>query len=320
MVEFAVETQSLTKKYGDFLALDQVTFSVRSGEIFGLLGPNGAGKTTTIKILTTLVRPTSGKATVAGYDVVRKPREVKRRIGWVAAEVILDDDLTAMENLSLQASLQGMNNWRETALSLLDYFGIREQANLKVGKFSTGMRKKLEIVMALLNSPEVIFMDEPTIGLDVSTRQMLWKLIEDVNSEYGVTVLLTTHYMEEADALCHRIGIINRGKIVAIGSPEELKSKVGGMVLEVTAPQGIDLSGLKFPHETKGDRVLVNLPDDSGSVVEAIQSLDLKRVKGIRIIKPSLDSVFLKLTGNTLEEAESTDYRKFYAMIRRATR
>ncbi|MEM0362502.1 MAG: ATP-binding cassette domain-containing protein, partial [Sulfolobaceae archaeon] len=223
----AVIVENLTKKYSDIVALDHISFDVKHGEIFGLLGPNGAGKTTTIKILTGLTKPTSGKAIVAGFDVVKQTIEVKKRIGWVAAEIIVDDDLSAWENLELQAKLEGLKDWRDRALELLKYFGIYDVKDKKVGKFSTGMRKKLEISIALLHSPEIIFMDEPTVGLDVNVRKALWDLIRQINKDFQTTVLLTTHYMEEADALCERIAIINRGKIVAIGSPNDLKEKYG---------------------------------------------------------------------------------------------
>ncbi|TRM85615.1 ABC transporter ATP-binding protein, partial [Sulfolobus sp. A20-N-G8] len=185
------------------------------------------------KILTGLTKPTSGKAIVAGFDVVREPVEVKKRIGWIAAEVIVDDDLTAWENLELQAKLEGLKDWKDRASELLKYFGIYEFKDKQVGKFSTGMRKKLEISLALLNSPEVIFMDEPTIGLDVSTRKALWVIIRQINKDFQVSVLLTTHYMEEADSLCERIAIINKGKIIAIGSPNDLKEKYGSDIIEI---------------------------------------------------------------------------------------
>ena len=232
-MEYSIEVKHLVKKYRDVTALDDVSFNVKKGEIFSLLGPNGAGKTTTINILTTLTQQTSGSAKVGGIDVLKDPISVKAKIGWVSADIILDEDLTTMENLHLQARLQGTKDWKTKALGLLKTFGILESANKRIGKFSTGMRKKVEIAMALISDPEIIFMDEPTIGLDVATRQMLWDLIRDVNKNHGKTILLTTHYMEEADELTDRIAIINKGKIVAIGTPSELKNKVGGTILDL---------------------------------------------------------------------------------------
>lgn len=319
-----IKAIDLVKKYGNVTALAGISFSVSKGEIFGLLGPNGAGKTTTIKILTGLTPPTSGKAYVAGYDVVEQPNEVKRRIGWVSSEVILDDDLNAWENLELQARLQGVKNWRERAEELLKYFDLLQNANRPVGSYSTGMRKKLEIATALLHSPEVLFLDEPTIGLDVNARAMLWDLIRMINKEFGVTILLTTHYMEEADALCHRVAIINLGRIIALGTPAELKSSIGGEVVELELERPIDLSALKAVPEVLGItisdgkvRITVRKADEAIPLI--VKALDFTAVKSLRVEKPTLDTVFMKLTGKRIEESH-VDYRKFYALLRRAKR
>lgn len=323
----AVVSNGLRKTYGAVKAVDGVDFSFNKGEIFGLLGPNGAGKTTIIKMLTTLSRPTSGDATVGGYSITREPDKVKNVIGWVASEVIVDDDFTATENLHLQARLQGVKDWNQKARSLLDYFDLLNSADRKVVGFSTGMRKKLEIAMALLNSPVVIFMDEPTIGLDVATRSMLWKLIQDLNKQYGVSVLLTTHYMEEADSLCKRIAVMNQGKIVAIGEPEQLKTQYGGDVLELELASTKDTEVVETIRSLHGvtdvslsdNRLSVMLAAGSGqNLIEVLRSIDLANVKGIKLQRPSLDSVFLKLTGMRIEDAEQkVDFRKFYAQLRR---
>ena len=211
MTDNAIVTENLTKVYGKLTAVDHVTLNVASGTVFGLLGPNGAGKTTMIKLLTGLTDMTEGDAYVAGFNVRRDPMHVKQRIGWVASEVILDDDFSAWENLWLQSKLQSLPEWKDRAADLLDYFGLKDRRKERVKTFSTGMRKKLEIALALLHQPEVVFMDEPTIGLDANTRRMLWDLITGVNKEFGITVLLTTHYIEEADALCGQISIIDHG-------------------------------------------------------------------------------------------------------------
>ncbi len=322
--DVAVECKGLRKIYGTVKAVDGVDFSFDKGEIFGLLGPNGAGKTTIIKMLTTLAKPTEGEALVGGYSIKTQPSEVKKVIGWVASEVIVDDDFSAMENLHLQARLQGVKDWQQKASSLLEYFDLQEAANRKAGGFSTGMRKKLEIAMALLHSPVVIFMDEPTIGLDVQTRSMLWKLIRDLNKEYGVSVLLTTHYMEEADYLCKRIAIINQGKIVALGEPEELKTKYGGDVLEldlVDSKVNLDtVKSLKGVVDTNllGNKLVITLRPGEENVMEVMRTIDLANVKGMKLQRPSLDSVFLKLTGMRIEDAEQkVDFRRFYAQLRR---
>ncbi|HKO64190.1 MAG TPA: ATP-binding cassette domain-containing protein, partial [Candidatus Nitrosocosmicus sp.] len=202
--------------------------------MFGLLGPNGAGKTTVIKMLTGLSKPTQGRASVAGYNITTHSLKVKENIGWISSEVILDDSLTIMENIWIQAKLHSLSNtWKKKAIDLLKYLELDEKDKKRVGKFSTGMKKKLEIIMALLHEPKVLFMDEPTIGLDASSRRLLWRLIRKINEQYGVTILLTTHYIEEADALCDDIAIINNGKIVASGSPQQLKSRANGDIIEI---------------------------------------------------------------------------------------
>jgi ABC-2 type transport system ATP-binding protein len=320
----AIEVLDLVKRYGNVTALAGVTFSVSRGEIFGLLGPNGAGKTTTIKILTGLTPPTSGRAYVAGFDVVRQPNEVKRRVGWVSSEVILDDDLNAWENLELQARLQGVRNWRERATELLKYFDLLQSAGRPVGGYSTGMRKKLEIATALLHSPEILFLDEPTIGLDVNARAMLWDLIRTVNREFGVTILLTTHYMEEADALCNRVAVINLGKIMALGSPAELKSSVGGEVVELEIERPVDLSALKrlpdvLDVAASDGKIRITVRKADETIPAIVKSLDFSAVKSLKVEKPTLDTVFMKLTGKRIEESH-VDYRRFYAMIRRSRR
>ncbi|MEM0264156.1 MAG: ATP-binding cassette domain-containing protein [Saccharolobus sp.] len=317
----AVIVENLTKNYSDIIALDHISFDVKHGEIFGLLGPNGAGKTTTIKILTGLTKPTSGKALVAGFDVVKQTNEVKKRIGWVAAEIIVDDDLSAWENLELQAKLEGLKDWRDRALELLKYFGIYDVKDKKVGKFSTGMRKKLEVSIALLHSPEIIFMDEPTVGLDVNVRKALWDLIRQINKDFQTTVLLTTHYMEEADALCERIAIINRGKIVAIGSPNDLKEKYGVDVIEIEYEGNFDKKRLENYGEVliSNGRVRIKTKNAENIVADVLKQLSEVKIKSVKINKTSLDTVFLTLTGTTIEEGEF-DARKFYMTIRRARR
>lgn len=316
---YSIETRDLTKRYGDFVAVDHINLAVAKGEVFGLLGPNGAGKTSTIKMLTGLTPPTEGDAMVAGFSVVKNPIEVKSRIGWISSEVILDDDLTGWENLEIQARLTGVKNWRERATDLLRYFGILEFKDRKAGKFSTGMRKKLEIAMALLNTPEVIFMDEPTIGLDVNTRATMWNLIKEINKDYQVTVLLTTHYMEEADSLCNRIGIINKGKIIAVGSPEELKTKYGGDVIEIELKPGVSLSKSLDNAQLINGKMRVKVNNAESALLEVIRAIGGENIRAIRVNKSSLDTVFINLTGGSMEEQEF-DARRFYAMIRRARR
>jgi ABC-2 type transport system ATP-binding protein len=323
-MEYSIEVKHLVKKYRDVNALDDISFNVKKGEIFSLLGPNGAGKTTTINILTTLTQQTSGIAKVGGIDVLKDPVAVKAKIGWVSADIILDEDLTAMENLHLQARLQATKDWKTKARGLLKTFGILESANKRISKFSTGMRKKVEIAMALISDPEIIFMDEPTIGLDVATRQMLWDLIRDVNKNHGKTILLTTHYMEEADELTDRIAIINKGKIIAIGTPTELKNKVGGTILDMELLPSFDKKSIKKSKsiskiEFRDDHAIITVKKDSDAV-DILKKFDLKKIKTFKLTKPSLDTAFMKLTGSSINQDTDTDYRKLYSIIRNNTR
>jgi len=318
-MEYAIEAIELRKQYGDVIALDGVTFHIKKGEIFGLLGPNGAGKTTTIKIFTGLTKPTSGQAIVAGFDVVKNAKEVKKRIGWIASEVIVDDELTAWENLEIQTKLTGVKNWKERAQELLKYFNLWEAANRPVGKYSTGMRKRLEVAMALLHSPDVLFMDEPTIGLDVGARVGLWEVVERINKDLGVTVLLTTHYMEEAEKLCHRIAIINKGRIIAIGTPDELKTKYGTDIIELEVKDKIDTSILsKFGEVIVEDgKVIIKTKNAEEVIPEVVKAID--GIKSVKLKKNSLDTVFINLTGASIE-GEQVDIRRLYRRIRLARR
>src|SRR5438876_336826 len=265
MTSDAIVTENLTKVYGKLTAVDHVNVKVASGTVFGLLGPNGAGKTTMIKLLTGLTDMTEGEAWVAGFDVRRDPMHVKQRIGWVASEVILDDDFTAWENLWLQAKLQSLAEWKERAGDLLTYFGLNDRRKDRVKTFSTGMRKKLEIALALLHQPEVVFMDEPTIGLDANTRRMLWDLITGVNKEFGITVLLTSHYIEEADALCDQISIIDHGKSVASGTPTALTARVQSDFVELETSEAVDDAHLRSVRGALRPRAPPDVPESVGA-------------------------------------------------------
>jgi ABC-2 type transport system ATP-binding protein len=321
----AISAQGLTKHYGKLVAVDHVDLAVPRGGIFGLLGPNGAGKTTIIKLLTGLSDITDGTATVAGYDVTRDPMHVKQRIGWVAAEVILDDDLSGWENLWLQAKLQGLSEWKDRALQLLAYFELTDRRKDKVGTYSTGMRKKMEIALALLHQPEVIFMDEPTIGLDANVRRMLWDLITGVNRQFGVTVLLTSHYIEEADFLCDHVAIIDHGRFVATGTPSELKSRVHADYVELETSEGVTPEKLgAVPGVTsvrrQGSAWILKVTSAEETLPRLFQALKTDGIRRINVEKPSLESVFIDITGKKIDQAGSDvqDYRKFYLNLRRA--
>ncbi|MGD0587974.1 MAG: ATP-binding cassette domain-containing protein [Thermoplasmata archaeon] len=324
----AIIVKNLSKHYGSgdrlVRALDHVTLSIPSGTVFGLLGPNGAGKTTLIKVLTGITDITEGDASVAGFDVRKESMDVRSRIGWVAAEVILDDDFTARENLWLQAKLQSLKNWEARAEDLLKFFSLSDRADEKVSHFSTGMRKKLEIALALLHQPLVIFMDEPTIGLDVSTRRMLWDIVTGVHKEFGVTVLLTTHYIEEADALCDRIAIIDQGRILAEGTPSELKGRVKADIVQLETSEGVDpaaISALAGVEEVRaqGNDWIIRVAKSEEFLPRLFALLKTDQIRRISVEKPSLETVFLEVTGRRLgQEEPMRDVRKFYAQMRRA--
>ncbi len=322
---WAISAHGLTKRYGHLVAVDHVDLEVPAGSIFGLLGPNGAGKTTIIKLLTGLSDITEGTATVAGYDVRLDPMHVKQRVGWVAAEVILDDDLSGWENLWLQAKLQRLADWKARAERLLAYFELTDRRKDKVGTYSTGMRKKMEIALALLHQPEVIFMDEPTIGLDANVRRMLWDLITGVNKQFGVTVLLTSHYIEEADILCNRVAIIDHGKFVAIGTPSELKSRVQADYVELETSEGVTAERLAAVAgvtsvRSQGSTWVLRVTSAEEVLPRLFHELRTDGIRRINVEKPSLESVFIDLTGKRLDQAGSDvqDYRKFYLNVRRS--
>lgn len=225
-----LETEALTRRFGELTAVDSLTFSVEKGEVFGLLGPNGAGKTTTIKMLTTLLPPTSGQARVAGLDVIRQAGDVRHLIGYVPQLISADGTLTGYENLNVFAKLYDVpRSEREKRVrDALEFMGIADAANKLVREYSGGMIRRLEIAQSMLHRPMVLFLDEPTVGLDPGARRMVWEHIEQLRKNYGTTILLTTHMMEEADSLCNRVAIMHLGKVAATGTPQELKASIGG--------------------------------------------------------------------------------------------
>ena len=323
----AIVVKDLSKRYGNahgVLALDRVNLSIEAGTVFGLMGPNGAGKTTLIKVLTGISDITSGSASVAGFDVRKESLKVRARVGWVAAEVILEDDFSTWENLWLQAQLQGLKGWEERAQQLLEYFELIDRKDDKVSRYSTGMRKKLEIALALLHQPTVIFMDEPTIGLDVATRRMLWDIVTGIHKEFGVTILLTTHYIEEADALCDRLAIIDKGRIVAEGTPSELKARVHSDIVQLTTSQSIVPETLsKIPGvlevRAQGNDWIIQVSASEEFLPRLFTTVRPDEIRRISVEKPSLETVFLQVTGHRIGEEEPMhDIRKFYAQVRRA--
>ncbi|MFJ7418793.1 ATP-binding cassette domain-containing protein [Streptomyces uncialis] len=306
----AVHAEGLCKLFGDQEAVTGVDLSVRAGEIFGFLGPNGAGKSTTISMLCTLLRPTLGHAAVAGHDVVREPDEVRRRIGLVFQESTVDGDLTAEDNLRFHAELFGIprREARRTIAAMLDMVDLTERAGTRVRTFSGGMRRRLEIVRGLLHSPHVLFLDEPTTGLDPQTRAAIWEHLHRMRDERGTTLFLTTHQMEEAEH-CDRIAIIDNGEIVAEGATGELKAVIGKDL--ITLRTGDDDTAVKVLRErfrldaaTGPDGVRLRAADGAAFVPTLCAELTVP-VHSVTVAPPTLDDVFLHYTGRTIREAET---------------
>jgi ABC-2 type transport system ATP-binding protein len=304
--DLAVEVDGLVKRFGELEAVAGVTFSVSSGEVFAFLGPNGAGKSTTINMLCTLARPTSGRASVAGFDVVTRPRAVRRRIGLVFQEQTLDQQLTAEENLRFHAVLYRVPRGEvdRRIERVLELVGLSERRRDLVSTFSGGMARRLEIARALLHTPTVLFLDEPTVGLDPQTRALIWEDILRLRAEEGVTVFLTTHYMDEAD-YAGRLAIIDHGVIVAMGTPDELKSVVGAdtVTLETTddraAEEALRLSGRTVKATSAGLVVLV--ADGEASVPALIAEVGVA-VRTVHVHRPTLDDVFMHFTGREIRD------------------
>ncbi|HEY7227343.1 MAG TPA: ATP-binding cassette domain-containing protein [Nitrososphaeraceae archaeon] len=298
--------KNLVKKYGDFYALHGLSFEVNENEIFGLLGPNGAGKTTLIHILATLLKPTEGYAIVNGFNVLHDATKVRESIGVVFQAPSSDDMLTGYENLKVHALLYGIpGKKREKRISeVLKLVGLEQRKNDQVKKYSGGMRRRLEIARGLLHQPRVFFLDEPTLGLDPQSRDIMWTYIKKIVEEEKVTIILTTHYMEEADTLCDRIGFISNGRIIALDSPLNLKQGIGGDIVKITFTNGIhfnkDFAHFNFVHrvESNGNSVIIYMDEVNSNLHRLVK--DLNDVKSIEYKKPTLNDVFLKLSGDSL--------------------
>ncbi|KQC04959.1 MAG: ABC transporter ATP-binding protein [Methanoculleus sp. SDB] len=324
----AVHVKDLTKKFGEFVAVDRISFDIRSGEIFGLLGPNGAGKTTTVSMLATLLRPTSGTAEVCGYDVLHGQDAVRKSIGIVFQDQSLDEELTAWENMDFHGRLYRIpRDVREKRIDdLLELVELDDRKDGLVKTFSGGMRRRLEIARGLLHEPKVLFLDEPTLGLDPQTRNHLWEYIGRLNSEKGITIILTTHYMEEADRLCDRVAIIDRGAIVALATPEKLKEEIGGDVITIASSRTDDIMSLiEAPWITRMEPhdgvVTIHLENAEKHISEIIQLLaqHVIDIGSVSIHKPTLEDVFLHFTGKTIreEEADSKAQMRMFIKARR---
>jgi ABC-2 type transport system ATP-binding protein len=310
----AIAVEGLGKRYGELEAVRGIDFEVRTGETFGFLGPNGAGKSTTINMLCTLVRPTSGSATVAGHDVVRERDEVRRNIGLIFQDSTLDGYLSAEQNLRLHAELYGMP--RQSIVprmrQVLEMVGLWERRRGLVNTFSGGMKRRLEIARGLLHSPRVLFLDEPTIGLDPQTRSSIWSYISELGQAEDITIFLTTHYMEEAE-YCERIAIIDQGKIIVLDTPEALKESVGKDRVQIHTeddPAAIRALRERFGIEAAISEELVTfgVPLGEEFVPRLFDEWDPAHppIRSVSVSRPSLDDVFMSYTGSTIRDAEQS--------------
>jgi ABC-2 type transport system ATP-binding protein len=319
--ESIIRTETLKKSFGEVHALKGVDLAVEPGTVFGLLGPNGAGKTTTVRILTTLLEPTEGRATVAGLDVVRDAEVLRTRIGLAGQFAAVDENLTGLENLEMVGRLYHLSKAeaKRRAEDVLERFDLTEAANRTAKTYSGGMRRRLDVGASLVGKPEVLFMDEPTTGLDPRSRLVLWELIRDLQQE-GTTLLLCTQYLEEADHLADRIAVVDLGQVIAEGTSDELKDKIGGEVLEIHVQKRPDagraletLRGLGAGEPTVDeDTGLIRIPVGAvgaSALLDAVRRLDDAQVdlESIALHRPTLDDVFLSLTGHAAETTEAVE-------------
>ena len=325
-----IETRQLTKAYGSLKAVDKVDITVESGEIFGLLGPNGAGKTTTISMLCTILKPTSGTATVNGYDIVKEANKVRKSIGIVFQDPSIDDRLTGRENLYIHANMYGVpaSEQKERIDRILKLIELEDRADDLMRTYSGGMRRRLELGRGLIHYPKVLFLDEPTVGLDPQTRDHIWKYIKELKKAHDITVVLTTHYMDEADRLSDRIGIMDHGKIVILDTPPKLKDTLEGDVVVVRANKVDELSQLVtkwlgFNNKKIVDGALEITVRNGKTVMPRIMELATQNniyVESLLLREPNLEDVFLHYTGRNIREDTTKELHGAAAARRRAIR
>ena len=320
MTDSIIHVENLCKKYADKTVVDHVSFNVAEGELFGFLGPNGAGKTTTIRMLTTITSVTEGSARVAGHDVVTDPGAVRASIGVVPQQLIADDELTGIENVLLFARLHHVPKEKavKRTSELLQLVDLESSAEKKAKTYSGGMKRRLQLAMGLVHDPRLLFLDEPSLGLDIQTRSKMWDYVRKLNNEKGITVFMTTHYLEEADALCDRVAIVDGGVIKVSGSPAELKMRLGGDLLSIQVTDGPDLTqffeGIQdvrdvkkldySSYEIRVPRVEKVLPE----IVDGVVQRGLK-ISDISFTRPTLDQVFLQVTGRQIRDGEGESTR-----------
>jgi ABC-2 type transport system ATP-binding protein len=327
-----IEIKDLTKEFDGLVAVNHATLNVEKGEIFGFLGPNGAGKTTAVKMLCTILYPTSGTAKVCGYDIVRQRDEVRECIGIVFQDRAIDTFLTGKENLDFHARMYHLDRKtrQERVAEVLDLLDLRGKEDMRVSECSGGTQRRFEVARGFLNHPRVLFLDEPTLGLDVQARRNLWDYIKILNEKEGITIILTTHYMEEADYLCHRVGIIDHGRIVALDTPEKLKQAVGLNLISLEMAQ--DSSGslvdslkqLRWIRKIERRDGSLELSIDGGEekIPELVDFADNHGlvISSIKLYKPSLEDTFLHYTGRTIREEEGKVMDIWKAWMRRSKR
>lgn len=327
----SIETRSLSKSFGPVAAVDDISFTVNTGEIFGFLGPNGAGKSTTMMILTTLLKPTSGQALVSGFDVLTQAKKVRQNIGYVQQESTVDEYLTGRENLLLQARLNHIpkNQINKRIDDILELIELSDKQNDPVVTYSGGMRKRLDIAGGLLHYPKVLFLDEPTVGLDIQTRRKIWEYIKKIHTEFEMTIFLTTHYMEEADQLCDRIGIIDHGKIQVIDSPQNMKNSMGNEIITLVTQDVLSHDSFLSELEkietinkiNKDNDKLVLFASKGTEVIPKIFQISSRlgiKINSISLTTPTLDDVFISYTGHEIRSDDSGfDRKREHAKMKR---
>lgn len=311
----AIRTEGLTKRYGDLLAVDHVDLEINEGELYGLLGPNGAGKTTFVHMLSTLLSPTEGDARIFDHNILTDPESVRLSIGIVFQDPSSDERLTGLENLEFHGRMYGVPKdlREEKSQELLEMVELSERGNDLVKKYSGGMRRRLELARGFLHEPKVLFLDEPTLGLDPQSRKKMWDYIQHLNKTEGITMVLTTHYLEEADYLCDRVGIIDRGKIIAEGDPDELKKRLRGdiVLLSVSNPKkSMDIfNEIEFVQEVEEIEGKIHLivEDGEDAAPEILKIAREKKIQvnSVNIREPTLDDVFIDLTGERIRDEEA---------------